>query len=512
MMLNGMRDDHKALIHRIAGTINALSEHRLQQLGCRVDRRPADLYKRVDDLFNKLVACLNDGFHTIVDGEQVHIDHVWFANRIGASPVPADVYAMSDAVAIDGTAIPTPARLHSGNDEVVHDGDDPQSQPVDEEGRAPKGQVRPKARILGIGPDGRKIYTADPDARGGYRSPTSQQPGGLMVGYEAHFFVLTRKVTWTNGADKATLSEPVPAVILNHALVPAGSSRTAPVVDLLTNPYLNRHDTRDVVVDPGYSIPDPHTFFTPLHSAGIHVTWQPTSHHQGIQPFNDNAFVYNGHLISESLPERLRDLPMPPRGANDEVRARYQAPWNEAARYRYSPHGSTDDKGTTRFRDPIDAGRLRSRDVPTSMRRSRTTPLVSLPEPGTYEATLRATAEQLPRWSKYLPGTTAHHIAYTCRRQASESANSTLRGDLAHLDGSFIRVFELHRINTLLAFTIAGFNYRRLAAYFRANDLADPNGRDAIAAEASQVAAASDPTDTTDTPEPAATEGSDPPA
>ncbi len=150
--------------------------------------------------------------------------------------------------------------------------------------------------------------------------------------------------------------------------------------------------------------------------------------------------------------------------------------------------------------------------MPGSLRRSRTIPLVSLPEPGTDEATLRAPSQQLPRWSKYLPGTTAHHIAYTARRQASESANSTLRGDLAHLDGSFIRVFELHRISTLLAFTIAGFNYRRIAARYRANDLDEPNSPEAITAEAAQAAAALDPNHASDTLEPPATEGSDPPA
>lgn len=41
----------------------------------------------------------------------------------------------------------------------------------------PKGPAR-KAKILGSGPDGRNIYTADPDARAGDPSATNSRPAG----------------------------------------------------------------------------------------------------------------------------------------------------------------------------------------------------------------------------------------------------------------------------------------------------------------------------------------------
>ena len=83
-------------------------------------------------------------------------------------------------------------------------------------------------------------------------------------------------MTWSNGADKTVLSDPAPAVILNHALVPAGTHRADAVVPILTDPALRRAPVDDVIVDPGYTILDPDRFFAPLHAAGIHVTWQTT--------------------------------------------------------------------------------------------------------------------------------------------------------------------------------------------------------------------------------------------
>ena len=487
-----------------------------------MDRWPADLYKRVDDLFNRLIRVLEDGFDAEIDGQRVRVDHVWFSNRIGASPV-TDELITTTSVAIDGTAIVTPAQLVDGDDEVNHDGDSAGRQSVDGKGRAPAGEERPKAKVLGYGIDDRRqVYTADPDARGGYRTTTNRRKGGTYVGYELHPFVMARDVTWSNGADKAVLSDPAPAVILNHALVPAGTHRADAVVPILTDPSLRRAPVDDVIVDPGYTILDPDRFFAPLHAAGMHVAWQATSHQQGTRPFNDNAFIYNGHLVSETLPAKLRNLPLPPIGADEQTRRRYQQPWNEVARYRYTLHGKTTAAGVTRLRDPIDAGRLRSRDVEASMRRSRNLPLVELPEPGTYQGTVRIDEltpqgrpedekkrREVSRCSKYMTGTTAHEIAYFSRRGVTESAHSALRGDFVDLDTRFFRVFGLVRINTLLGFTIAGYNRRRIAAFAAANDAPDPNTDDQITAERRRPTASEPSTDLNDR---GPNGGADPPA
>jgi hypothetical protein len=55
-----------------------------------------------------------------------------------------------------------------------------------------------KAKVLGIGPDGRKIYTKDRGARAGKRSATNRRPGGLYVGRELQIAVAVRAILNTD--------------------------------------------------------------------------------------------------------------------------------------------------------------------------------------------------------------------------------------------------------------------------------------------------------------------------
>jgi hypothetical protein len=471
MTVNGLKKRHVAHIRDITAALNSLSKHRLHELGCRLDHWPNHLYKRVDDLFNKMCRALCEGI--VIDGE--HYDDIWFANRIGASPITEDM-RMSSSVAVDGTDVETAARLHTGETEVSVDGGAAESQPVGADGKASKkAEERPRARILGLGPDNRNVYTLDPDARGGYRTQTNRRAGGTFVGYEWHLAVQTRDVTWTNGADQITLGPDVPGLIVGHALTPAGSHRADAIVPLLIQQKKAGEPLSDVVCDPGYSLCRPETIFEPLHNAGIHVTYQVASSQKATTSFNDNAFVLNQHLFSEALPRNLRKLPLPPLGSNAERRLAYEEKWNQAARYRYSPHGSTAANGTTRFRDPIDAGRLRSRQIPTTMRKNRSVPLATIPNPDTWTGTVRALPDTLPRWSKYITGTTAHRHAYFGRRQVVESTNGALHGDFLDVNGRYFRVFERHRINILLAFGVAGYNSDRIRSWCSARSYPDPN-------------------------------------
>ena len=102
----------------------------------------------------------------------------------------------------------------------------PSTQLVDDAATGPRIKAKIKtAKVFGIGPDGRKRYTADPDARAGHRSATGNRNAGPYVGYELHLAVQTRDVRWTNYVDKTTLGPEVPGVITTCNLVPAGSHR-----------------------------------------------------------------------------------------------------------------------------------------------------------------------------------------------------------------------------------------------------------------------------------------------
>jgi hypothetical protein len=50
--------------------------------------------------------------------------------------------------------------------------------------------------VLGVGPDGRKQYTVDPDARAGHRSASNSRAAGPYVGYELPLAVQARDVSF----------------------------------------------------------------------------------------------------------------------------------------------------------------------------------------------------------------------------------------------------------------------------------------------------------------------------
>ena len=126
------------------------------------------------------------------------------------------------------------------------------------------GQSGEDGQGVAVGSDGRKQYTADPDARAGHRSATGQRSAGPYVGYELHLAVQTRDVRWTNGIDRTTLGPEVPNVITTCNLVPAGSHRADSIVPDLIASKESTHDINDVVWDPGYSLCKPDTTGHPL--------------------------------------------------------------------------------------------------------------------------------------------------------------------------------------------------------------------------------------------------------
>src|SRR5690242_17519052 len=84
--------------------------------------------------------------------------------------------------------------------------------------RRRRAKIRHKAKVLGIGPDGRKQYTSDPHARAGKRTVTSTYPDGMYVGYELHAGVAVPSIKHTNTSDSLTFGPDVPAVIVTANL------------------------------------------------------------------------------------------------------------------------------------------------------------------------------------------------------------------------------------------------------------------------------------------------------
>ena len=393
--INGLRRHHQGHLVEIARVLNALSDDQRRRLGV-FGWDPEEAYHRVERLFLRLCSALETGFAAEADGRVVRVDAAWFANRLAAAAVPQELRA-SASVAVDGTDLETWGALHGDSVTVDLDGEAAETQLVEVEAAVVPGKrPRPgrRAKVLGVGPDGRKIYTADADARAGHRSATNSRPAGPYVGYELHLAVQTRDVRWTNHIDKTTLGSEVAGVITTFSLVPAGTHRAASVVPHLLRAKDTGQRLEDVVWDPGYSLCRPETGYWPLAQAGIHATFQPVTHQRGERPFGQGALMIDGTLFSELLPEDLRDLPMPSRGASEAEKRSYEAAYNRRARWRYVRHAGPDQDGATRWRCPFCAGLLRSRSFPRTMRRSRSVPLVQTEAAGCCGGSL--TAQPVP--------------------------------------------------------------------------------------------------------------------
>ena len=143
----------------------------------------------------------------------------------------------------------------------------------------------------------------------------------------------------------------------------------------------------------------------------------------------------------------------------------YERPFNERAHWRYQRLTRPAADGTTRWQGPFHAGLLRSRQLPSTMRGSRSAPLVKLPDGVKCSSgTMSVTAGELP-FSQRLPaGTTAWRKSYR-RRNVVEGTNAALKGGFVNVQHKFFRVFGLTKLTVLLAFTVAGYNVERIRSF-----------------------------------------------
>jgi hypothetical protein len=454
--LNALGRHHQGHLVQVARTLNALTPQQRSQLGI-TSWDPAESYPRVTRLFTKLCR--------VLELEEAGVDATWFANRLARAAVPKE-FLLSRAVAVDGTDVETWGALHGEALTLELDGEAGETQFM--EGGSPRRDRRRarRAKVLGVGLDGRKRYTADPDARAGHRSATNSRPAGPYVGYELHLAVQAREVRWTNYQDRTTLNPEVPGVITTCNLVPAGSHRARAMVENLIATKRSGHEIDEVVWDPGYSLCKAESSAHPLAQAGIAQTFQVVNHQRGSRPSSSEALLIDGQLFSPHLPQNLRDLPMPPRGASEEEKRAYEAKFNQRARWRLVRHAGHDADGVTRWRCPFCAGLLRSRAFPKTMRGSRRAPLVDVDT--TQGQCCRGIISVVPaELALHQPipfGTTAWRISMG-RRQAVESVNAALKGSFVNLARGFFRVFGRVKMTVLLGFTVAAFNTDRVRSF-----------------------------------------------
>jgi hypothetical protein len=454
--LHALQRHHQAHLIEVARILNALTKVQLQGLGV-ANWDPAESYPRVERLFLRICE--------VLESNEAGIDASWFANQLARAAIPPDLL-VSASVAVDGTDVETWGALHGEAVTVDLDGEATVTQLIDGAPRPSAKRPTRRAKVLGIGPDGRNCYTVDADARAGHRSATNSRQAGPYVGYELHLAVQARDVRWTNNIDRTTLGPEVPGVITTCNLVPAGSHRGRAVVSDLIAAKRDGHEIEDVVWDPGYSLCKEGTTAHPLAQAGIGQTFQVVTHQRGSRAFSKHALLIDGQLYSPHLPEELRNLASPPRGSSETEKLTYEAKFNRRARWRLVRHAGPDADGVTRWRCPFCAGLLRSRRFPRTMRNSRQAPLVDVGE-GITECCpgiLSVVPAELGLQQRIPFGTTAWRISMG-RRQVVESVNAALKGAFVDLARGFFRVFGRVKMTVLLGFTVAAYNVDRVRSF-----------------------------------------------
>lgn len=454
LQANALQRHHQAHLVDVARLLNALSDEERARLGI-THWDPDQTYRRVTWLFAKLCRVLDAGLEGI--------DAQWFANRLARAAVP-NRYRTSRSVAVDGTDIETWGAFQGSTTAIDLDGEAIETQLM-ERPLAPVKRVQ-RAKVLAVGPDRRKQYTPDPDARAGHRSNNGQHNAGPYIGYELHLAVQARDVRWTNYVDRTTLGPEVPNVITTVVLTPAGTHRAKSIVGALIADKESGHDISDVVWDPGYSLCTPETTSYPLARAGIEQTFQLVTSQRGIWPFSNDAILLDGQLFSSSLPNELRDLAQAPFKAIGAYRAAYEEPFNQRSKWRLVRHAGPDRDGVTRWRCPFCAGLLKSRNFPRTMRRSHNAPFAMLPPTKTTccDGTISAPPADLPLAQRIPFGTTAWRISMN-RRMAVESVNAALKGGFVDLSRGYFRVFGLTKMTALLGFTVAAVNLDRIRSH-----------------------------------------------
>jgi len=329
--VNALRRHHQAHLVEIARTINAFTDRQREQVGI-IDWDPVESYDRTDRFFNLLAEALDEGSTAVIDGLQVMIDSAWYLDRFIRASIQ-DLPATSKSQAVDWTDIRTWGRFQG----TVHEADLERHREEDGPVVAPAARPaerRKRAAILGTGPDGRPIYTKDPDARGGHHSATGSRDAGEFVGYDLHLGVLARDAGWSNGVDRLNLGPDVPPVITVASLVPANTRPDDAVVPKLIAEKEAGLEVEDLIWDRGYSQLRAETTAHPLSRAGIHQTFRPRDSQRTERPFNEHAALIEGHLVSIHAPEHLRGLlPMPPMNSTAEQKAEYERPFNELVRF-----------------------------------------------------------------------------------------------------------------------------------------------------------------------------------
>ncbi|UBQ01885.1 transposase [Curtobacterium sp. TXMA1] len=267
--------------------------------------------------------------------------------------------------------------------------------------------------------DGRKIVSADLQARVGWRTRTDGRATNAFNGYDAHLLV-------DAGAPGLRFWVPLIRGILVR---PAGSYKAQAGLDLLDSLH-GGIQFNHLTADRGYSQARPESWAAPVAARGLSYVHDLHTNQRRPHPSDSmpGVFWLDGTLFPASLPTKYRKLPgFKMRGTakeRDELHAKY----DERAQWAFVPNRRFPN-GDVQFKGPARAGHLRCENYPPSKRLGNHVPRSNC-IPG--ERCMCAATKVVPAteaaWERqrYVYGTTKW-AAYYGLRNLVESQNSQLK-------------------------------------------------------------------------------------
>ncbi len=329
---------------------------------------------------------------------------------------------------------------------------------------------------LGIGSDGRVVYTKDKDSRAGYKSANSEGPAGVYKGYVGRIGVACPTVTYRGDPDTVEL-EDVTSYIAALIVDPAGTNPGPAGVRLHEYSHDIAPNIIDTTADRGFTMKP--GFLRELHKKNVNVFMdypktvvnKPKTVHLGKR--RHEAYMHCGTILTVDAPPGSLTPPTHLRRRGSEKKL---AKWySERARtLRYSPKKYFAG-GNIQFRTPSNAGRVA--DSPATMQSgSYSAPMLppSDPQESNGRDTIVADVAQLDQYQRIPYGTPAWHETYHPARATVESAISTLKEDGALRHGT-CKTMGL-AANTLMTLArVVICNLRKTAANKRKNNDNDNN-------------------------------------
>lgn len=257
------------------------------------------------------------------------------------------------SVALDATDIASYYQIRFPNADLTSD-ISPDAPVPDSVGKGSASKTKMRRRDVPLGEDGRCQYTADPDARAGYRT-AKQGTRPLLVGY--------LPTVVANVPDIG--AKPTPPVARAIYMTPAGTSpgdSGLRAIDLL--PALPSTAINDNAYN--YS----HTYGKGLISRGISPVVDLHQNFRGVKPGpRDRIIVIDQDFFTDAVPEKIRKLnKKTPRMSQTEA-LELAKRYDERARYAFTPQGHPHPKTRAqRFRGPALTGRVRCVNTPQSLK------------------------------------------------------------------------------------------------------------------------------------------------